>query len=355
MGWSTEAQFGELRSIVHQSYHVDLWRDICEHLDGWPKGPLVEVALPYVLNSTARWDDIQRPVPLTWLREAMLGKINPRVMICRVLDVRALRPHADDWGRLLDPKLTTHITHLYAAGCKLSTQTCAHLIRPGLWPNLKVLELDDNPQMGHEGLMHIVNRRWPVLQECSMSKCNAQSTHIWEFWQQRALPRVRSLEVQGTEMYFAGVYSHRHLQPPEHALEHLEELDLSWSKWDEEVFGLFTQWPIPKLKRLELTGCGLEVKHMRMIDSPWLARMEHFGLNWNRLGDQGVQWLARQDISNMRTLDLRRNGLTSFGLGALLDDPAFAKVHHIYVAHNPTGDLTARLEQDGRFVLHESS
>ena len=353
MSWNTDHQFGELRSTLHQPMHVDLWREVCELLEQWPLGPLLELAIPYVNNHTKRWDDIQRPVPIAWLRQAMLGKINPRVQVCRVLDVRALRPHADDWGRLLVPEMTHHITHLYAAGCKLTTQACAHIIRPGLWPNLKVLELDDNPQMGHGGLMHIVNRVWPALRECSMSRCNAQVVHIWEFWEQRALPQVRALELQGTEMYFAGVYSTRHFEPPHHALEHLESIDLSWAKWDNEVFGLFTQWPMPSLKRLELTGCGITHPQLRTLDPAWLERMEHLGLNWNQLGDRWVQWLSDQRIPALQTLDVRRNGLTSTGLEVLLEHPAFAHVRHIYVAHNDTKGLRARLEQDPRFVLTE--
>ena len=157
------------------------------------------------------------------------------------------------------------------------------------WPNLRILYLNLNPQLGAAGAEALCRAAFPCMEELCLGRCGlgpdgaqslASSATQW--------PRLRVL---------SGF---------ENALG------------DEGVAALLAA-PLPALEELSLERNGIGEQGAAAIAaaSSRLPNLRYLGLSLNALGDSGARALAQAHFPRLQSLNLRGNNIGAEGKAAL--------------------------------------
>lgn len=124
-------------------------------------------------------------------------------------------------------------------------------------------------------------------------------------------------------------------------LKNLESLDLRGNRLCSErnMISLSALKRFPKLKRLDLRGCGVgNVGVETLVKSPLWSQFESLQLARNNIPDRGLIAMASgKTPGNLATLDLQHNAIGNAGLIALAKSPVLSAIPHLHLEHNQIG------------------
>lgn len=337
---SLRAQFGELRSLLHQGHHEKVWAQLCRLLDTWEHHPELEpIALPYIQGQLRRWPDELRTAPAPWL-ERQLEQHSPAPIFPQWEVVRAIDCHGQmfghmTWRRLGRDFIGGQIRTLRARSLPLTHRELGLVLEPKSILELKHLDLTycTLTQEALEVLVthpHLQNLRRLDAGECRLGHMGVQLICISPY-----LNNLESLKLQNDRLGMGVLDA---LLRAEFAPK-LKTLDLSDNHLGPRGAAILGQPHVwQHLEQLRLKNCGLGPDGVRALFSHPKAfpKLRSLNLERNDILNWGLKWLVESPvIEHLQSLNVGYNKISGDGLKWLLHDPRAKNLKRLAVHWNP--------------------
>lgn len=246
------ADFGDVRSLLHQSAQVETWRALCAMLSGFDEGQLRHQVLPYVEAHLRRWPAELCLAPNAWIMQILAGETAPQARLARQIKTKELSAQA--LQQLISCPDLSEVDALHLQNCEISPELIEALMRAPWSRSLKTLYLAHSylgdPQIEAlaklEGLSRLqtLDLRYNRITD-EGAKTLAQCPH---------LEGLELLDLRYNQIGLEGAQA----LVKENSLKRIKKIDLQANRLDEvEVRTLLTHPRFRKLASLELVGFEL--------------------------------------------------------------------------------------------------
>ncbi|KAI5635402.1 leucine rich repeat domain-containing protein [Phthorimaea operculella] len=135
------------------------------------------------------------------------------------------------------------------------------------------------------------------------------------------MPKLRYVNIQSESLTSVN----------EHTFENLPNLERLFIRGSPNLRVLKENalYNLPKLRKLEITNCGINLIHMRSLSL--LPVLSELSLSSNQIADATMVGRATRDLPALSTLNLNQNMIDKLSEGAFVDQPMLEK---LYLANN---------------------
>jgi hypothetical protein len=310
------------------------WVEVCTLLDEFSDDAVRAHRVELEVELDA-WSPQLRAAPPRWVARLRAGGQEPRVQLCRSLDL-AFTTNRDDLWRALDAPDAARIDILGVAYCDLDEAAAPDLARRLARIGVERLWLTGN-RVG-VGIVHVLH----LSHDGVLVSLDAESCGLGQ----------GALEVVVADGAAIGLgelgLAVNYLSPRD--LEHLarlpgldgvRRLSLGGNKFlSPGVRILAEQAPLRELRGLNLEGTQCSDEGAAVLaTAPAFARLETLSLMSCLVGDTGAASLAAAtSLTALRELDLKFNHITAAGVRSLLSSTRLTALAQLQLTHNETED-----------------
>ncbi|XP_049865245.1 protein artichoke [Pectinophora gossypiella] len=212
---------------------------------------------------------------------------------------------------------------------------------PGkIFQNVKILRL----MLRHNGLER-VSAAWLETQEANLVEIyivendlrNVPAESLMKLQNLQAvtiesqnLKRIPAL-LNMPKLRYVNIQSESLIAVNEHTFENLPILERLFIRGSPNLRILKENalYNLPKLRRLEITDCGINLIHMRALSL--LPTLSELSLSNNKINDATMVGRATRDLPNLTLLNLNHNLIDKLNEGAFVDQPMLEK---LYLSNN---------------------
>ena len=391
-----DADFGELRSLLHRPATASNWAAICEEIERWEpdSSELQTVVIPYANQLLGTYPDALRVMPSSW-RQALLmrGELDlPWFEWARRLDISGDRLRIRETRHLVECKRLRELNHLdifaqisqtafgllvqapYLKGVKhlglrltgledaqFSKLIAAPMFERGLpsldlgWSGLSERGLHavaTSPHMsnlerlGIEGCRNlrpqgswrkiVTGAAFPALRELDVSKIWLGQPHLTEFIEGNLPEQLTKLDISYNEL---GDTWLMHLLERSD-LQNMERLNLWNTSLDGDFIDAFAgKEALPNIRDLDLGNNRLKSSHVSaLLTSSDFRALETLSFRSNSLGDDPEELANLPALPLLEELNLWSNHLGNNGAIALSTSPVLTTLRSINLRHNYIGE-----------------
>lgn len=351
-----EQRWGELLAE-----HGETWYQPLTALDVFPyersfwleRGVIAEVEINRPSLLTARAAELFDAVPL--LRKlsfdceefdvAELTQI-PQLSQIRSLELSYLNIEPSQLDVFLKSPYLNNLVELDLHGNDAGTELVQGVVESPVLTQLQLLSLSDC-EINDEGLELIADGETPLaLKTLELDGNEISKDGLKALGRSCRFQQLTSLSLGDMKLNAAGIAA----LGKGKWVPQLETLSFKSSKINSSVAAKLLTWPTGRLRKLDLSSCGLkDPELMMLLNSPLLANIEELDLNYNKLTDDGIQALAQSPVAaKLKTLELNANRFGSKGIAALANSPFLSGLRTLNVCN-------VKLGSDGVEALATSS
>lgn len=369
------ADFGDVRSLLHQSAQVETWRALCAMLSSFDEGQLRHQVLPYVEAHLRRWPDELCLAPSQWIMQLLAGEPAPQLRLARQIKTKELSAQA--LQRLIDCPDLIEVEAIHLQNCEISPELIEALMRAPWSRTLKTLYLAHSylgdPQIEAlsklEGLSRLktLDLRYNRITN-EGAKTLAQCPHLGGL--ELLDLRYNQIEIEGALELVK-----------ENHLKHIKKIDLQSNRLDvDNLYALLERPRFRKLTSLELIGfelapelaadlverdlelyCAQQPSPLawsricKLLDRVPSRFLRHGFIQWinerlnhwpTELRQPDARWIrqildqdtAQPKLSILRWLDLRSRFISQEVATAIADSGYLQKIEHINLEGCRMGD-----------------
>jgi hypothetical protein len=310
------------------------WTEVCALLDEL-SDDAVRVHASELDADLAAWSPQLRAATPRWVTRLRAEGQEPRVQLCRMLDL-SRTTNRDELWRALDAPDAARITLLSVSRCELDEAAAPDLARRLARIGVQWLDLAGN-RVG-AGIAHVFRlSREGVLASLDAESCGLGQGVLEAVIAGGAATGLREL---GLAVNYLTAEDVEHLARLP-GLDGLRRLGLGGNKFlASGVRVLVERAPLGELRGLDLEGtqCGDEGAAV-LAASPALSRLETLSLMSCIVSDAGAAALAAStSLTSLASLDLKLNRITAVGAGALLASAHLPSLARLQLTHNEIGD-----------------
>jgi Leucine Rich repeat len=317
-------------------HHIDYagWTQACALLDQLSDDAVRAHAGELEVELKA-WPPQLRVAPPKWAARLRTEGQEPRVQLCRVLDLSRTTDRNELWRAIGAPDAAL-IETLGVSYCELDAETAPELARRLAQTQVRWLGLTSNP-IG-VGIAHVLRlSRDGLLARLDADSCGLDHGVLEAVVAEGGAFVLRELGL-GDNHLTAQDLEHLARLP---GLDGVRRLGLGGNKFlAPGVRVLAEQAPLAELRELNLEGTQCSDEGAAVIAAaPAFARLEVLSLMSCVVGDAGAAALAAStSLTALASLDLKFNRITAAGAGALLASAHLPSLARLELTHNEIGD-----------------
>lgn len=190
---------------------------------------------------------------------------------------------------------------------KLDVAAMKQLVK-GDWPALKYLWLSINPLLNAEGIKQMSNTKWGQLHDLSLSYSPISPDMMQELIK-LPLPKLRTLSLSGCGLDVAAVSMLAGAKWPI-----LRSLRLTENRMPAEAVSQLILGHFPALRLLDLSNCKIDTVAMQQLILGDWPLLQDLDLSYNQLDNEAIGYLLRGHWTSLTNLSLNQN---TFGVQAV--------------------------------------
>jgi hypothetical protein len=311
------------------------WTEVCELLDELGDDEVRAFHDELEIELAAHWSPELRVAPPRWASRLRVEGWEPRVELCRALDLSRTQAHDELW-RALDAADAAGITQLDVAYCGLDGMAAPDLTRRLMRLAVTRLRLDGNP-IGIAIAEVLQLSIGGSLTSLAASGCQIGDAELAALVAEGVALGLRELSLSVNYLSMRGV-EHLARVP---GLDGVRRLGLAGNKFlAAGVRVLAEQAPLRELRELDLEGTQCSDEGAAMLaTAPAFARLETLSLMACLIGDAGAASLAAATaLTRLRELNLKFNRITAAGARSLLASTQLTGLARLRLDHNEIED-----------------